>query len=237
MKCWMILVLVLKRWQWYLLSYVLKMHWNLTNSHSKVALRCQFCQNLHHGESMGGNARSACTSLSGVLTRDIFSSMYHVNIHHMLHQHSPTMRISAASSEISLPHKKHCRYNTSATTQPTDTSMTTTFPAQLPQIFVFFGEQIPPPPCQFCYIFCHGTMCRKIDLFPIGKSFNGMHPIPWFQCHSTSISSRSIGSGHSKALALHHWGASSHAVCWNISAMSLRKQLMSAVASPILHWR
>jgi hypothetical protein len=66
-----------------------------------------------------------------------------------------------------------------------------------------FGEPIPPPPYQFCYTFCRGMMFWKIDLFPIGKSFNVNHLIPCFEPHSTSISPWSVSDGHSKALAPH----------------------------------
>ena len=46
-----------------------------------------------------------------------FSSTYHVKIHHLLCHHSPTMTISTAPSEISLPHKNHHRYSTLTATQ------------------------------------------------------------------------------------------------------------------------
>ena len=71
----------------------------------------------------------------------VFSSTYHVKIPHKPHQHSTTITISAASSEMSLPHKNHCRYKTSATAQSTGTSMTAIYPARLPQFLVFLENE------------------------------------------------------------------------------------------------
>ena len=59
----------------------------------------------------------------------------------MLRQHSPTMTISTASSEISLPHKNHHRYKTSATARSTGTSMTTIYLVRLPQFIVFLENK------------------------------------------------------------------------------------------------
>ena len=70
------------------------------------------------------------TSLNVVLKRDIFLHLCTMQKSiTSLHQHSPTMTVSARPSEIHSPHKNHCRYITSDATQTKDTPNTTTCPA------------------------------------------------------------------------------------------------------------
>ena len=167
----------------------------------------------------------------------VFSSTYHVKIPHMLNLHSPTMTISAASSEMRLPHKNHHRYKTSAAAQSTGTSTTTIYLARSPQFVVFLENESHHHYANFVTFFVMAWPVGKSTFFPIGKNFNAMHPVPWFQSHSTSISPWFVDGGHSQALVLHRWGTSSCAPANIISAVSLRKKLSSADTSPILHRR
>jgi hypothetical protein len=66
---------------------------------------------------------------------------YHVKIHYTMTLESPTTTISAASSEISLPHRNNHRYKTSAAVQSTGTSTTMISPARSPQFIVFFENK------------------------------------------------------------------------------------------------
>ncbi len=59
----------------------------------------------------------------------------------MPRQHSTNITISAASSEMNLMHKNHCRYKTSAAAQSTGTSMTAIYPARSPQFLVFLENK------------------------------------------------------------------------------------------------
>ena len=113
---------------------------------------------------------------------------YHVKNHHhnMLQhatltpgQHSPAMSISAASSEISLPHKNRRRYKTSATAPSTVKSTITIF--STPK---YYNSQRPW--LFFVNYFFSLSLFRLATPKNTNQLCNNWHPLPATLTHDSS---------------------------------------------------
>ena len=109
------------------------------------------------------------TSLSVVLTRDIFlhARTMQKNIT-SLRQHSPTMMVSAAPSEIKSPHKNRRRYKTSdAACFKYTTKATLVQHDRLDSSYFLRSPHTTTMP--ILLHFWHGTTWWEFDLFAVGK--------------------------------------------------------------------